>query len=129
MTRNVILFVSPPAPFLDEPAYVPHLGLLYLSSALKQATSLHEWSQKQAPIPHYLELGHVGEDDEAYGVLRTVVHNLSPCCVAFTATTPQYDSVVYLSTQLRKDYPEIHTLIGGQQRGLNRGVRPQHSTM
>lgn len=106
--NNRILLVSPPCKFLQEPDFVPNLGLLYISSALKN----YNWSDGNKPITSYLELANY-DKDEAVTKLIEKIKKYNPKFLAFTSTTPQYEVVKYLVEKVKRNFKDIRYIIGG----------------
>lgn len=106
--NNRILLVSPPAPFLEEPNYVPHLGLLYISAALKSIGS----NSRSSPEVKYIELAGMQLDDSTSGLI-SMIDGWKPGIVGFTSTTPQFECVKLLALAVKEKYPSIKIIIGG----------------
>jgi len=106
--NNRILFVSPPCKFLQEPDFVPNLGLLYISSALKN----YNWSDGNKPRTRYLELANF-DNDEAIKKLIEEIKEYNPKFLAFTSTTPQYEVVKFLVEHVKRNFKDVKYLIGG----------------
>lgn len=106
--NNRILFVSPPCKFLQEPDFVPNLGLLYISSVLKN----YNWSDGNKPRTRYLELANY-DNDEGIKKLTEEIKEYNPKFLAFTSTTPQYEVVKFLVEHVKRNFKDIKYLIGG----------------
>ena len=91
MTVEVALIV-PDAPFLLEPRSFPHLGVLYLSAALKQAG----YKARVYDLTGGYKLPKVREE-----------------IVGITATSPQFKSALEIRDEIREYNPDALFVLGG----------------
>lgn len=86
MTR--IILVNPPSPFLISERVMPPLGIMYLSSVLKEAG-------------HQVQMANGGEIPDDADV------------VGITATTAQFLGAAEIASAIKKRNPRTHIVLGG----------------
>jgi anaerobic magnesium-protoporphyrin IX monomethyl ester cyclase len=101
LERMQVLLINPRADFLEEPAFVPPLGLLYLGAALEMAG--HE--------PRVVDLN----------LPSTKISGRDPRLIGIGLTTALFPAARAVVAACRREYPGVPVVVGGPHLSVRPG--------